>query len=257
MSFYYKVSTGTWTDGVTSVPMSADSNVAAVTITVTPPGCAAPVTLANFGSVPLCLNGTTAQNVNALRLVQAVPSQAGTAFTSTRLDITSFATSFTFQMTNGGGSDGTQVGADGLTFTIQSAGATQVGGGGGGIGYLGILSSVGVEFDTWNNGAPTDADSNHLGIDVNGVLGASADTVPVAQQFDNGSVWTAWINYNGITLDVYVSPTGVQPASPTLSRTINIPAAVGGSTAYVGFTAATGAAFENTEILSWSYALPR
>ena len=72
VSFYYKVSTGTWTDGVTSVPMSADSNVAAVTITVTPPGCAAPVTLANFGSVPLCLNGTTAQNVNALRLVQAV-----------------------------------------------------------------------------------------------------------------------------------------------------------------------------------------
>ena len=36
-TFYYRIDTGTWTDGTTTADMSADSNVAMVTISVPPP----------------------------------------------------------------------------------------------------------------------------------------------------------------------------------------------------------------------------
>ncbi len=63
----------------------------------------------------------------------------------------------------------------------------------------------------------------------------------------------AEINYNGTTLTLDLTD------RVTLTRwshafTVNIPAAVGGNTAYVGFTAVTGAATANQEILSWTYA---
>ncbi len=37
VTFYYRIDTGTWTDGATTADMSADSNIATVTISVPPP----------------------------------------------------------------------------------------------------------------------------------------------------------------------------------------------------------------------------
>ncbi len=81
---------------------------------------------------------------------------------------------------------------------------------------------------------------------------ASTATAPVALNFDNGELWTAWVDYNGTTLEVRVASNGVRPAAPTLTYDIDIPDVVGAS-AWVGFTAATGGAYGNHDIVSWSF----
>jgi hypothetical protein len=209
----------------------------------------------------LTLNGNAAGNVNngidpnpVLRLASAQTGQKGSAFTTLVENIATFNFAFQFRITNAGGShDGTDTGADGITFTIQGVGDTALGGGGGGFGYLGIGSSVAVEFDTWNNwAAANDLDSNHLGIDTNGGFGGA--TLAVAPRFDDGNLWYAWIDYDGTTLEVRVNQTGVRPAAADLSRVIDIPTTIGGpTTAYVGFTGATGGAFGDHDIISWNF----
>ncbi|MCH2223666.1 MAG: gliding motility-associated C-terminal domain-containing protein [Crocinitomicaceae bacterium] len=47
-------------------------------------------------------------------------------------------------------------GADGFAFVMRGINATNIGSVGGGIGYEGIVPSIGIEYDTWNNGAAND-----------------------------------------------------------------------------------------------------
>jgi Legume lectin domain len=42
----------------------------------------------------------------------------------------------------------------------------------------------------------------------------------------------------------------------TTSFTVNIPAALGGTNAYVGFTASTGTGSATQQITSWTYTTP-
>ena len=205
----------------------------------------------------LDLNGDASGNVNngidppVLRLVPASMEQVGSTFLTSLVDITSFSTTFTFRISNVGGIQDFfgQTGADGLTFAIQRGSSTALGNGGGGIGYGDIGPSVAVEFDTWYNDAlnsPTisdPADSNHLGIDTNGNL-MSLVTTAVGGQFDDGNLHFASINYDGTTLVAQIDGTMV-------SHVIDIPGIVGGNHAFVGFTAATGGAWGDHDIVSW------
>ena len=218
----------------------------------------------------LTLNGNAAGNVNngfdlnpVLRLVPALNGQAGSANSNNVVDVTTFSTCFTFRLTDPGGilsctltppiKANHETGADGFTFVIHNdaAGATALGGAGGSLGYGGITPSVAVEWDTWfNGGLEPQCDSNHLGINVNGSL-VSVAALHVGPRFDNGGLWFGWIDYDGVTLEVRTNQTGVKPAAPALSHAINIPATIGANTGHVGFTAATGAARENHDIVSW------
>ena len=65
-----------------------------------------------------------------------------------------------------GASDG---GADGMAFVLRQSG-TFTGTGGGQLGYGGILNSIAIEVDTWNNGWAGEIGSDHLGMNSNGVL---------------------------------------------------------------------------------------
>lgn len=153
---------------------------------------------------------------------------------------------------SGGSADGDGLGADGLTFTVQPN-ANTAGGGGGGIGYAGILNSVAVEFDTWNNGAGAgDPDGNHVGVDLNGSI-ASVATASIGTRLNNGAIWFAWIDYNGSVLELRLNQVNVRPPVPTLSSTVNLATVLGTTQAYVGFTSGTGAAFANHDILSWVF----
>ena len=116
--------------------------------------------------------------------------------------------------------------------------------------YSGISPSVGVEFDNWRNG--WDPNTNHLGIDVNGSVSSLATSNPVAR-LDDGNLWYAWVDYDGTTLAVRANQTGVRPASPDLSLALDLPGIIGTTSAYVGFTAGTGAAYGNHDIVSWEY----
>jgi Legume lectin domain/PEP-CTERM motif len=216
----------------------------------------------NFSSTSgLNVNGdaevVTTGDGSVLRLAPAVGNQAGTVFTTSTLNVTGFSTVFEFRITDRDGiSDGSRNGADGLTFIVQNEGNTLVGGAGASLGYEGISPSVAVEFDTFFNSGLDPAigsgGSNHVGINKDGSA-TSIATAPVATNLDDGAKWTAWIDYNGTTLEVRLSPDGLRPGSALLSHTIDIATLAGGSTAFIGFSAGTGGAHTNHDLLNWAY----
>jgi len=205
----------------------------------------------------LTMNGSAAQAGNALRVTPALTNRSGSVFSQTAVTLTSqvsFSTYFSFQISNSGGiidTDGT--GADGLVFAVQTVSNT-AGGSGGGIGYQGLANSVGVEFDTWNNGGGfNDPDGNHVGINING--GFNGATTSIGPRMNDGSIWYAWVDYNGLTddLEVRLSQTSTRPAAATLTRNVDLVSVLGNTNAYVGFTSGTGSAYGNHDVLSWEF----
>lgn len=204
------------------------------------------------------LSLNAAESVNgAVLLAQNQQNKSGSFFTLSQYNVTGFSAAFEFRISSPGGlSDGISAGADGIAFVLQRSGSTALGGNGEGLGYgprggtLGIGNSVAVEFDTFKNS--WDPDSNHIGIDTNGSL-TSLATAGVAAAFDSGLKWSVWVDYNGTTLEVRASNDGVRPATATLSQTIDIAATIGGPTAYLGFTGATGSAYGRHEVLGFAF----
>jgi hypothetical protein len=137
---------------VTNSAGSVTSNTATLTV-----GSGSGTTPVNFASgftstSGLQLNGSASWNQSAarLRLTDGGANEAGSAFWTTPVNIQSFTNSFSFQLTNAN--------ADGFTFTIQNAGVTALGPGGGGLGYsyagltpAGITPSIAVKFDLYSN----------------------------------------------------------------------------------------------------------
>ncbi len=224
-------------------------------------GAAPIINYADFSSTAgLTLNGSAAQVGTALRVTPALVNQSGSFFATNTVNLASnasFSTYFQFRITNAGGNCDSQVpltcGADGLVFVVQTVG-NNVGGIGGGIGYAGIPNSVGIEFDTWNNGAFDNNSSNHVGVDVNGSV-ASLELAEVTEaDMTRGDVWNAWIDYNGSNslIEVRLTRSGDRPAAPLLSYTRNLALDLGTSDAFVGFTSGTGSSFANHDVLRWT-----
>ena len=210
-----------------------------------------------FSTSGLTLNGNAAQVGNVLRVTPANFGQAGSAFSTNPISLASdasFSTAFQFRFTNPGGAhDGQGLGADGLVFVVQTN-ANNVGGAGGGIGYDGITNSLGIEFDTWNNGSIDGSSSNHVGIDVGGSVN-SLVRAEVVNDMNNGAIRYVWIDYNGATdlLEVFLAEANIRPGSAILSLTRDLVADLGTTNAFVGFTSGTGAAFANHDVLSWAF----
>lgn len=185
---------------------------------------------------------------------------------------TAFSTTFNFQITPT--STGPNSIADGFAFVIQGSptGNTtlETGASGGNLGYLGISNSIAFEFDTYYNSGtgfndPTPAEglpyAAHIGIQSLGMMPNSPDhtaaglSAPKLAGFDDGAQHTATITYDGnsnltVSLDngaVVVNAT--LPSSSTLGSFLGL---TGGS-AYIGFTAGTGANFETANITSWTW----
>lgn len=220
-------------------------------------GAAVVINYPDFSTVAgLTLNGAAAQAGNVLRVTPAVGGQAGSAFSTTAVSLAanaSFSTFFQFRFTSAGGAnDGQGDGADGLVFVVQTV-ANNVGGGGGGIGYLGIPKSIGIEFDTWNNGAGDANSSNHVGIDANGSVTSLALVSVAEADMNNGGVWNAWVDYDGSNnlLEVRLTQSAVRPAAAILSLTRDIALDLESTNAFVGFTSGTGAAWANHDVLNW------
>lgn len=217
------------------------------------------ITYPDFSSTSgLTLNGNAAQVGDVLRVTPATFGQAGSVFSTNPISLASnasFSTAFQFRFTNPGGAcDGQGCGADGIVFIVQTN-SNNVGGGGGGIGYDGIPNSVGIEFDTWNNGSIDGNSSNHVGIDVGGSVNSLVRAEVTADDMNNGAIWYAWIDYDGVTnlLEVRLSEANIRPASAILSLTRNLVGDLGTTNAFVGFSSGTGAAFANHDVLSWTF----
>lgn len=222
-----------------------------------------------------------------LRLTTDTQSQVGSAWFNTQQPVAGgFSTTFRFQFTRGG----EHTPADGIAFVIQNSSVTALGQGGGSIGYAdgglpcnngltpppcgGIPNSLAVEFDTFNNASATgDPNANHISVQSCGTQpnspahGPNDLNFPLCQigtvatpsiTLSDGAVHTVVISYappactgecSGV-LTVILDGSNVLTTSVTLENELVLSE---GGTAWVGFTSATGAAFENHDILSWTF----
>lgn len=218
-----------------------------------------------------------ALTTNLLRLTPAAENQVGAAWYNSRVNVEGgFSTSFQFRITERGGYTPdwepgvVNNGADGFAFVIQNAAAAPIGLFASGIGYYGIANSLSIEFDTWHN-KPSycEPNGNHIAVNslgtgqnrpehcasnapdgapVNPTLGIT--TVP--QDMSNGTIYNVLINYAPGQLSVYFGNLIV----PVLSVNVDLGSQLNlhnGTDAYIGFTSSTGGAWENHDILKWSY----
>jgi hypothetical protein len=157
--------------------------------------------------------------------------------------VSAFTTTFDFQLTSAA--------ADGFAFVIQGAGNTALGSGGGGLGYQGIGNSVAIKFDLSDNAGEG---SNSTGLYVNGAAptGGATDLTPTGINLHNGRAFRATLTYDGTDLFVTLRDL-TSGASATQTYTVDLAGLVGGSTAYVGFTGATGGLTAVQDILNWTY----
>jgi hypothetical protein len=123
------------------------------------------------------------------------------------------------------------------------------------IGYDGLANSVGVEFDNWDNGPCDGNNGNHAGINLAGSVCSvvRADTLPA--QLDSGSIFHAWVDYNGVTdsLEVRLALNDTRPAAALMSYTVDLVSVLGTTNAFVGFTSGTGAATADHDIRRWVF----
>jgi hypothetical protein len=196
------------------------------------------------GATGLSTNGSAVVNGSNLQLTNGTAHQAGSAFSTNAVGISRFNTTFNFQLVNPS--------AEGFTFTIQRAGNTALGSSGGDLGYGGIAHSVAIKFDLANTSGEG---TNSTGLYVNGASPTntgSIDLTPSGVNLHSGDVFQVTMTYNGKTLRVTLLDT-VTHASATQSYTINLSRTIGGSTAFVGFTGATGSQTATENILNWTF----
>jgi len=185
----------------------------------------------------------------ALRLTPSTTLTRGSAFSRTPVALGvdgAFTIAFSFTM-----DEHDWGGADGIAFVLQGESPMALGEPGSGIGYVGIEPSIAVEFDTYlNASAPEyDPDANHVGINVNGDPQSFVTYTP-GFDLKAGERRYAWIDYDGATLEVRVSDEAGRPAVASLLFEVDIVELLGSNEAYVGFTAATGAASSRHRVRS-------
>ena len=191
----------------------------------------------------LQFNGNAALSGTSIELTDGGTNEAGSAYYGTPVNIQTFTTDFNFQLTNAN--------ADGFTFTIQNGAPTALGASGGSLGYAGIGASVAVKFDLFNNRGEG---PNSTGIYVDGASPnlPAIDLTSSGINLHSGDKMDAHIAYDGTTLTLTITDL-VTMATFSHPFTINIPAAVGANTAYIGFTGGTGGTSAVQQILNWSY----
>ena len=201
------------------------------------------------GATGLGLTNSAALIGSRLRLTNGA-GEAASAFTTTTVGVSQFTTRFTFQLT--------KAQADGFTFDIQGGSPTSKIWGGAGLGSWNIARSVAVKFDLYNNGGEG---NNSTGLFLNGAYPTTGGVAPTSGKVDlsgtgldlhNGDIMSATIAYDGSTLIVKITDTQTG-ASATQTYAVDIPAIVGGPSAYVGFTAGTGGLGAVQDILNWTY----
>lgn len=205
--------------------------------------------------------GSTTQQDDIIRLTPDKPWTAGALWSEKKQQVAAgFVTAFSFRITKPGGAAGTpnrDGGADGLAFVIQNSSPSALGHIGHEIGYGGIPNSLAIELDTWNN-APMgngDPDNNHLSVQSAGTEPNSYDhrfSLGVASnipRLDDGRVHTLRIEYLPGRMSISID--GIHALEVEVDLATKL--ALENGAAWVGFTSATARAWENHDILDWTF----
>lgn len=238
------------------------------------------INYANFNSTAgLTLNGAAVQSdgvsmgdPKTISITPPTRAVAGSFYSTDRQRVDlGFTTDFKFRIRDRAG-----VGSDGLTFIIQNQGLNALGDTGGGIGFgtnlafsplpTGIINSLAVVFDVWDNSAnwPTIPGANVLTVQNSrfGPLAAntpssldSVGSTPISGAFNDGAIHQVRITYTPGVLDVYydvLSTPVLRVTNIFLTNSLNL---ANGENAFVGFTGATGALVnvQRHEILDWQF----
>jgi len=191
----------------------------------------------------MALNGNASFQGSRIRLTEDQNWQGGSAFYKTPMIVSAFKTKFKFQIQDPV--------ADGLTFTLQNTGVNALGNAGGDLGYAGIDHSVAVKFDIWDN-AGEGVSSTGLYQNGQSPMTPAINLLDSNVDLHSGHVFDVTMTYDGTTLVVTIQDEATGAAA-SQSYTVDIPAVIGTSTAFAGFTGATGGAPALQEILSWTY----
>ncbi len=204
--------------------------------------------------------------------------EAGAVWYKVQQNITSFTTSFTFQIAN----TGIIPSIVGMTFCIQNSDPTtnptdqygihsgiyagtdaNVDGYGAYVpfGQHGIGKSIAIKFDIGSNSGhevtyPPGGSPNGTGLFIDGgpsaALFPEVDLNPSGINLNIGHLMAATIVYDGSVLTMTLLDT-VTNAQFRTSWPVNIPAIVGGNMAYIGFTSGEIPAVVN-RVMSWTFA---
>jgi hypothetical protein len=225
------------------------------------------LSIPTFGATSdLTLNGsakivTGPQGGSVLWLTPAQQLQAGSAFTTDSIAFGpkfKFSTFFQFQMTD----PGYYGASDGMTFVLQTQSTTALGANGGDLGYVGITPSVAVGFKTWQD--PGNFNDNYVAVFTDGEINDLDPQTPygvtscqpstgVFGCMSNGDVWSVWIDYDGTNLHVAIADDSITRPADLIDYPIDIPSILGQSSAFIGFTAGTGAGYENHVVANWQF----
>jgi hypothetical protein len=233
-------------------------------------------TFVRFTSENVSLDGIARiTSAGALKLTDSERLQIGHAFYPNPIDfkntsngtVSSFSTTFVFAII----SESPLLNGHGLAFVIAptrglpGASPSQ---------YLGLFNSgnVGlstnhvfaVELDTSLSTEFADINSNHVGININGLRSETSATAGYYAD-DNGEFnilslrsgqqMQVWVEYDGVEkqINVTLAPLDVgKPKIPLLSLSRDLSSIIGNSM-YVGFSASTGFFLVNHYALAWSF----
>ncbi len=204
----------------------------------------------NFNSTNgLSLTGSTTVTNGVLRLTPAASGQTGDAWLATKEPCAGgFDTTFHFSISQLGNDLGNESGGDGFTFAVQNSGPTNLSWAMGDTNQF-----VAVFFNTfwnWPGCACPDLSGNSVGIVVNQSYLAQADLNPLGIDMSDGAPHLAHVNFNGTGLTVWVDGVMVLTNVPLAGL---LPGVDESGKGWVGFTAGTGNAFENHDIIDWSF----
>jgi fibronectin type 3 domain-containing protein len=208
------------------------------------------------GATGLTLNGSAVISGSSLRLTDGGGNEAGSAFGSTRLDVTQFVTQFSFLLAAGSSPT-----ADGITFTIQGNSPNALGPSGGGLGYGpdntagtgGIPNSVALKFDLYSNQGEG---INSTGVYTGGAAPTNVGSVDLTGSgidLHSGHVFRVNLTYDASNLQETITDTTTNATFSHAYTNVNIPNLVGNPLAFVGFTGGTGGLTAVQDIQTWTY----
>jgi hypothetical protein len=203
---------------------------------------------------------------NGFRLTPSFRWQRGAVWLVDKQQIANgFQTTFQFRLSNPGGlvqwtPTGFQRGGDGFAFVIQNYGIPVVGPFAGYLGYHGLPNSLAVEFDTWLNyeAGFFDPNDNHISVHSRGQgansvsESASLGRTTALPNMKDGNTHLVRIDYTPGTLRVYMDNQGFPVLTIPGLNLSNLLRLDNGS-AWMGFTAGTGNAYQTHDVLSWQF----
>ena len=210
------------------------------------------------GNIVLCDTSNAAEASNAWFVPQVNVASFNTTFT---LNITSASgssqaggfsfilqnypqtnTGTNYNLTLGAGLYGTYV-VSGGPWTLSGASVNYYN-----AGSTGIFNSVALVFD-YTNGT-----QNEVGLYLNGVTptGSSIDMTSSGVSLHNGHPLTVNLAYSGTTLVLTITDTVTSSQFTHSFTSVNIPSILGASTGWAGFGAATGYFGANINVSNWT-----